>query len=317
MFLAIGILPMLLCVNTCAQSAPALSMKDEGRDSSSFDKLVDVGGGRRLHVNCSGTNLAGGPTVVLESGAGNDSSVWNRVQPEVAKFARVCAYDRAGLGRSDPVVAPRTIVALTEDLHALLVRAQIPGPYIMVGHSLGGILVRLYASYYPSQVAGMVLVDSAHEDEPDREVALLPPDALKEMLKQAKPEDLAPQSAERIDSCSIRSVMDALNWHSNIPLIVLTQGRPYGPDMVAVPSIAPKACQLHLTLQRDLVRRSARGRQVIAVRSGHAIHQDEPKLVVDAVHQIVTEVKTVRGSRRQSNPARHKRPNKRMQPTRA
>ncbi len=295
---AIKFLLMLLCVTTFAQSVTAQSMKDKGRDSASFDKLVDVGSGRRLHINCSGASFAGGPTLVLESGAGNDSSVWNRVQPEVAKFARVCAYDRAGLGGSDPVPAPRTIVALTEDLHALLVNAKVPGPYIMVGHSLGGILVRLYASYYPAQVVGMVLVDSAHEDEPDRAMALLPPDALKEMLKQAKPEDLVPQSADRIDSCSIRSLMNALNWHSSIPLIVLTQGQPYGPDMVAVPSIAPKAYQLHLALQRDLVRRSSRGRQVIAEKSGHLIHQDEPKLVIDAIHQVVKEVKTMEGRRK-------------------
>lgn len=147
---------------------------------SSFDSLVEVGGGRRLHINCSGL-AAGGPTIVLESGAGNAASAWDRVQPEVAKFARVCSYDRAGLGRSDPVPAARTIVALTEDLHSLLVNAKVSGPYVLVGHSLGG--VRLYASYYPGEVAGMVLVDSAHEDEPDRGMALIPPDTLKAMLK--------------------------------------------------------------------------------------------------------------------------------------
>jgi hypothetical protein len=110
-------------------------------------------------------------------------------------------------------------------------------------------------------------------------------------------------------------LMNALNWHSDIPLIVLTQGRPYGPDMVAVPSIAPKAYQLHLALQRDLVRRSSRGQQVIAKKSGHAVHQDQPELVIDAIRQVVKEVKTIEGRRRQSPLARHRRHNKSFERT--
>jgi pimeloyl-ACP methyl ester carboxylesterase len=252
-----------------------------------FDKLVDVGGGRRLHVKCSGERREGTPTVLLESGAGHGASVWERVQPEVSKFARVCAYDRAGLGTSDPAGAPRTVVALAEDLRAMLSNAKVSGPYVLVGHSLGGMLARVYASYYPSEVAGMVLVDSAHEDEPDRAVALTPPDVLKEMLKQARPEDLTPRAAEPIDGCSIRTLMNALDWHADVPLVVLTQGIPYGPDMVAVPSMAPKVYQLHLELQRELAGRSPRGRQVVAAKSGHAVHQDQPGLVVAAIREVV------------------------------
>jgi pimeloyl-ACP methyl ester carboxylesterase len=281
---------MLLCAGAFTKCTLAQNTKNEVRSSPSLDKLVDVGG-RKLHINCSGANVAGSPTVLLESGAGNDSSVWNRVQPEVATFTRVCSYDRAGLGGSDPVAAPRTIVALTEDLHALLTNAQVPAPYLLVGHSLGGILNRLYASYYPAEVLGMVLVDSAHEDEPDRGIALIPRETLKDMLKQANPADLVPQSSERIDSCSIRSLMNALNWHGDIPLVVLTQGRPYGPDAVAVPSIAPQAYQLHLELQKELVRRSSRGRQVFAEKSGHLIHQDQPELVIGAIRQVMREAK--------------------------
>lgn len=287
---AIRIWLMLLCASAFANCTLAQNTKNEVPSSPAFDKLVDVGG-RKLHINCSGANVAGGPTVLLESGAGNDSAVWNRVQTEVAKFTRVCSYDRAGLGGSDPVPAPRTIVAMTEDLHTLLANAEVSAPYILVGHSLGGILNRLYASYYPAEVFGMVLVDSAHEDEPDRGIALLPRETLKEMLKQANPSDLVPQTSERIDSCSIRSLMNALNWHSDIPLVVLTQGRPYGPDAVAVPSIAPQAYQLHLELQKDLVRRSTKGKQVIAEKSGHLIQQDQPELVIGAIQQVIKEAK--------------------------
>jgi pimeloyl-ACP methyl ester carboxylesterase len=279
---------ILFALTFAAALAPCALAQNAG-DAGPFDKSVDVGGGRKLHVVCTGAG--GGPTVVLEAGAGAAASDWGRVQPEVAKFARVCAYDRAGLGASDPVGAPRTVVALVQDLHTLLTNAKVPGPYVLVGHSLGGILARLYASFYPAEVAGMVLVDSAHEDEPDRALALIPPDTFKEMLKQLGPEDLTPRTGERIDNCSIRLVMDALNWHADIPLVVLTQGRPYGPEMVAVPSIAPAAYGLHLELQRDLIGRSKRGRQVMAEKSGHAVHQDQPELVVAAVREVVGEVR--------------------------
>jgi len=161
----------------------------------------------------------------------------------------------------------------------------------------------------------MVLIDSAHEDEPDCALALIPSETLKAILKQAKPGDLVVQTAERIDNGSVRALMNALNWHGDIPLIVLTQGLPYGPDMVAVPSIAPEAYQLHLALQRDLMRRSSRGRQVIAKKSGHAIHQDQPELVIDAIRQVINEVKTTGRRRKQSHPSRHGRHNKRVQRT--
>jgi pimeloyl-ACP methyl ester carboxylesterase len=172
-------------------------------------------------------------------------------------------------------------------LHTLLTKAKVPGPFVLVGHSLGGILARLYASFYPAEVAGMVLVDSAHEDEADRAVALTPPDVLREMLRQARPEDLTPRTAERVDGCSIRTLMNALDWRADIPLVVLTQGTPYGPDAVAVPSTAPAAYRLHLELQRELARRSPRGRHVIAEKSGHAVHQDRPELVVQAIREVL------------------------------
>jgi pimeloyl-ACP methyl ester carboxylesterase len=89
--------------------------------------------------------------------------------------------------------------------------------------------------------------------------------------------------------------MDAINWHADIPLVVLTQGRPYGPDMVAVPSIAPRAYQLHLEMQRDLARLSPKGRQVIAEKSGHHIQRDQPELVINAVRDVVKEVEAAKG----------------------
>jgi pimeloyl-ACP methyl ester carboxylesterase len=124
-------------------------------------KLVDVGG-YRLHLNCQGQ---GSPTVVMESGNGDFSLSWSRIQCEVAKFTRVCTYDRAGLGWSDRSPQPRTAYDIVAGLHTLLARSGVELPYVLVGHSLGGPLVRLYAHEHPDQVAGMVLVDAAHEEE--------------------------------------------------------------------------------------------------------------------------------------------------------
>ncbi|HXG64674.1 MAG TPA: alpha/beta hydrolase [Blastocatellia bacterium] len=118
-------------------------------------------GGHRLHINCQGK---GSPTVVMEAGAGDFSFDWSLVQPEVARFTRACAYDRAGYAWSDPGPTPRTMRQIVTELHAGLLGAGIKGPYVLVGHSLGGLLVRVYASQYPKEVAGIVLIDSSHED---------------------------------------------------------------------------------------------------------------------------------------------------------
>ena len=124
-------------------------------------KLVDIGG-RRLHLNCSGE---GSPTVVLESGERDLSLVRALVQPDVAPFARVCSYDRAGYAWSDAGPEPRTITQIVFELHRLLGAAGEKGPYVMAGASVGGDMVRAYAHQYPGDVAGMVLVDSVHEDD--------------------------------------------------------------------------------------------------------------------------------------------------------
>ena len=126
--------------------------------------LVDIGG-YRLHFLCEGT---GSPTVIMESGLGDPSLIWALIRPEVAKTTRVCVYDRAGLGWSDLSPKPRTAENIVKELRTLLTKAGIAGPYVLVGHSVGGAYMRLYAHDYPDDVVGMVLVDSVHEEQISR-----------------------------------------------------------------------------------------------------------------------------------------------------
>jgi len=127
-------------------------------------QMIDVGV-YRLHLYCIGENVTGSPTIILEQGLGGTSAAWARVQPEIAKTTRVCAYDRAGMGWSDPGPEPRDAQHIATELHSLLHNAGIPGPYVLVGWSFGGLYVRMYAGKYPTEVSGMVLLDSSHHDQ--------------------------------------------------------------------------------------------------------------------------------------------------------
>ncbi len=131
-------------------------------------KRIDIGG-YCLHIQTAGE----GPiTVVLDAGMTFPSLDWSLVQPKIASFTRVCSYDRAGLGWSDPSPYPRTAEQIVTELHTLLKKAKIPKPYLLVGHSMGGIHMRLFAARYPEEVVGLVLVDASHEAMLER----LPPD---------------------------------------------------------------------------------------------------------------------------------------------
>ena len=133
----------------------------EAMDASAYPmpgQLVDVGG-HRLHLNCMGT---GGPTVILQPGGGDFSSVMGWIAPAVAAQTRVCVYDRAGRGWSDLTNGAQDATQIAADLHALLQRGNVPGPYVLAGHSFGGLYELTHANLYPADVAGMVLIDSTN-----------------------------------------------------------------------------------------------------------------------------------------------------------
>jgi pimeloyl-ACP methyl ester carboxylesterase len=204
-------------------------------------KLVDVGGWR-LHLNCTGEALASQPTVILEPGVGDFSVEWSLVQPGVAKFARVCSYDRAGDGWSELGPHPRTLRQIVYELHTLLDKAGVKPPLVLVGHSYGGWLVRLYASTYKADVVGMVLVEAGADDPrrflPDGKlgrssdlvknqeipavktanplrISDIPPAALKQMMSGARslaknpnppPRDKLPPDAQRMRTWALAQV---------------------------------------------------------------------------------------------------------------
>jgi pimeloyl-ACP methyl ester carboxylesterase len=179
---------LFLSTAQSAQSGPAQTAASGTATSDDFTGLVDIGG-RRLYLACKGS---GTPTVILEAGAGNNGDIWSMVEPEgagkisvfdgVAQFTRVCAYDRPGTvagsmrSRSDPAPMPRSAGDIVADLRALLAAAGVRPPYVLVGHSFGGLVVRLFASTVPDEVIGLVLVDAAQEEFWTKLKALVTPE---------------------------------------------------------------------------------------------------------------------------------------------
>lgn len=250
------------------------------------DALVDIGG-RRLHVVCMGT---GSPTVVMETGLNSSSRTWRVVQPAVAQVTRVCSYDRAGIGTSDPdprsKVARRTSRTIVDDLEVLLRTAAITGPYVMVGHSLGGAHVRLFATRHPRDVIGMVLVDSSHEDQAIRLSATgyTPP---------PEPDPPIEQDPDKTDMLASLAEVGQVPWRADIPLIVLSHGRKIAIDSPGItPDQADRVEEIWLQLQRELANRSSKGLLIVGQRSGHFVQSDEPQLVIDAIREVVVASRT-------------------------
>jgi pimeloyl-ACP methyl ester carboxylesterase len=277
-------------------------------------QLVDIGG-YKMHIYCAGQ---GSPTIILNAGMGDSFISWHKVQPEIAKFARVCSYDRAGLGYSDSSPLPRTSRVIVDELHRLLQHAGITGPLILVGHSMGGFDVRLYASLYRNEVAGMVLVDSSHPEQQKR----LPPalndlDATwlreQEFFEFTMPFGIprllgfcGNEAAVRAVDCNFHSVREsvaelkaisesaaqtaATGSLGDIPLVVLSHD-PETPQPDLPEDLVKPANDAWQQMQEELTHLSSKGKQVIAKNSGHYIQLDRPDLVIKAVRSVVDQAR--------------------------
>jgi pimeloyl-ACP methyl ester carboxylesterase len=277
-------------------------------------RRFDVGG-YKMHIDCTGQ---GSPTVILESGLGDTYVSWRKAQPQIAKFTGVCSYDRAGLGYSKSSSRPRSSREIAEELHTLLKVADIAPPYVLVGHSMGGFHVRVFASLYRSEVAGMVLVDASHPDQENR----FPPELKNlegswmretEFLAYTMPlgvprllnlcdDDPVARAAE----CNFRNAREtvaelkafpesaaetaATAALGDLPLAVLSRD-PDKPSADLPADLAQPANAAWEKMQEELAHLSTRGTRTIAKNSGHYIQIDRPDVVIDAVHSVVEQVR--------------------------
>ena len=259
-------------------------------------RLVDIGG-YRLHLWCTGT---GSPLVMLESGLGGSAAAWGYVQPDVARFTRVCSYDRAGLGYSDPGPSPRTTGRIARELRELLDRSGESEPLVLVGASSGGFSVRLFATAHPERVAGLVLVDASHEDQGHEvpSIAFLAPllapigaFRLSGVSFEIDPQSFAPAvrgyvHATRFRAAGFRAAAGELRSIETTASEVRAGRRPLTQPLVVLTG-GRGADARWRALQRDLAALSSRGCQIVAEESGHRVAFDAPRIVVDAIRAVV------------------------------
>lgn len=246
--------------------------------------------GRRLALTRRAT---GTPTVVLETGLGAESDEWEAVQREVEKVTATCRYDRANRGASDPAPPPRSARDLVIDLHTLLVTARVPPPYVLVGHSLGGLIVRLYAHQYPDDVAGLVLVDPMHEDQFERIGPLIPPafpgepDGLTQFRRFWTSEWQDPtKNRDGVDYRASQAQAREIGSLGDLPLLVLTAGS----FLRDLPPGAPGAArmqELWREMHGELMRQSRNAQQILVETSGHFLQRERPEIVVGAILQML------------------------------
>jgi pimeloyl-ACP methyl ester carboxylesterase len=321
--LALGITAIVLFVGIVYQT---VSQAVDRRKYPPQGQLVDIGG-FCLHLNCAGH---GTPTVVMDAGGGAPSIAWGLIPSEIAKFTRVCTYDRAGFGWSDPNPRiSRTSYQSVDELHLLLTKAEINPPYLLVGHSLGGVNMRLYASQYPEDVVGLVLVDSSHEYQ-----------MTSEMWNRTKMLSWLYQVLRVVSQVGVLRVIGEMNLlpiledikreSQKYPLAIQTlfdtfKSFCYRPDYWATASnelanikksfeevqsvislgslplivlsqgskdskMSDERFQQWAALQLDLTKLSSNSRRIVAESSGHLIPLDQPELVVSAVRQLIEKV---------------------------
>jgi pimeloyl-ACP methyl ester carboxylesterase len=299
-----------------ARSADKDSVKGVSHNNKDFSGLVDIGGGRKMYMECRGK---GSPTVVFVAGGGDRVETWSKtldpskqaVLPAIAETNRVCAYDRPGTylaegegaddflpSRSDPVPQPTTLQDGVADLRALLSASGERGPYVLVGHSMGGAISKLYASEYPQDVSGIVLIDYTPYEA--RNALTGQQWGYWKVLLGNPPEeaiDLYP-AVERFDHQRNLEQALAATPPKPMPLIVLSSDEPY--DLTpyvkngTLPLTADQAEEFGKLLFRviveartDLVSQVPGDRHITETNSGHYIHQEQPQLVIDSIREVV------------------------------
>ena len=271
-------------------------------------RLIQVGE-HRLHLLCKGS---ASPTVVIEQGAAELSKFWWPLQEEIAKFAKVCTYDRASYGWSEPGPLRRSVEDRTRELHTLLSNAGVQGPFIFVAHSYGGLIVRAYAHQYPGQVAGLVLVDTAEESWVfqrevlnfyskakmiNRMIGLVARFGAIRLLSHWVPLDRfglwltrpAEYSALCDDLASLERIPESMRVSGSegslgtLPVIVITHGQPFPGPFAILETNWSEGQERLAALSTDSI-------LMVAKNSNHMVQQDEPALVVDAIRRMHTAV---------------------------
>jgi pimeloyl-ACP methyl ester carboxylesterase len=280
-------------------------------------QMIDIGG-YSLHLQRMGDH---GRAVVFDSGLGNNSLTWALVQPEIAKSYRTYSYDRAGYNWSQESPLERTCKNSVEELHSLLKSAQIPKPYILVGHSLGGLNVLLYAYTYPEEVSAVILVDAAHEDLFKKAPFLQKPYSKtinflskigylrlsaylwqKDHLLNKFPSDIRQMwIATLYTNKSIETMTKELDYFDisaqqikaakidlkDMPLTVITGNRKITPKESGLSQEQCDQCmEIWMSFQKDLLSRSTRSKQLLAENSGHKIPLEQPEIIIQAIKDL-------------------------------
>jgi pimeloyl-ACP methyl ester carboxylesterase len=281
--LLIALAALGACALVVVHGRPLADVLQSGSVSyAPFGKLVPISHGHRMFLECTGESHAA-PTVILATGRGTGSyQGWALVQSRVSEFARVCSYDPLGAGESDHVPGSHPVSEVVENMHDLFHSAQIPSPFILVGNSLGGVLIRQYEERYPSEVAGFVFVDSAHEEMEWRDAAI------------STSFDPAWSNPQNLQENGLFPPKQLLAWHDDVPMIILE--RTELPPCSAFPGLTQAQCdQINRAwhdFQVDLSRRSRYGQLRPITGSGHLMQQQKPEAVSQAVSDVINEVKS-------------------------
>jgi len=275
---------------TTGQHSPSATARDRNPVILGPGRLVAIGGGRSLYLHCEGT---GRPTVILEAGFGGSSNNWSEVQGPLGRVTRTCAYDRAGLGNSLSIPGVQDATAEIADLGRLLDHAGIAVPYVLVGHSYGGLLMRLFAHAHPDQTAGIVLVDAMGRNQDRRLETLWRAQPAK--VRQHTPDPAANTLDRGVDLYAGEALDAKIRTLRDTPLAVITRGRPDDSGPALPPSVRGPADRLWRTMQNELAALSSDHLHAIALRSGHFVQSSangQPDVVIAAVLAVVHAART-------------------------